>query len=342
MKKIIALLSVLFLSVLIIPRFAFAGDCFADPIYDRDFNAEVTTGAFVRDVACMDGSVVVTTLSVGEIVHVIAETDGWYKIERSDGTIGWVGQWLITETSAEFNPPVNEEPPVVNEPLFDIAGHKYEEAIRYVYDNGIVGGYPDGSYKPDQTINRAELLKIIIEASFEDEFESFGNESCFKDVSADLWYTKYVCFAKDKGIIEGYEDGTFKPEQEINFVEALKITTLGFGYKTGYEYVEGEPWYFNIAVQAISYFTVPFDVSSPEQKFTRGQMAEMISRILKKDKNELGDYLGDNLNNIEIVKTLFKDILEIEYSEEIDCPTLGDDWYKYDNEMGISFCFRLI
>ncbi|MFH1284089.1 MAG: S-layer homology domain-containing protein [Candidatus Peregrinibacteria bacterium] len=264
----------------------FAGDCFSDPIYDRDWNAEVTTGAFVRDVACMEGSSVLTTLSVGEVVHVIAETDGWYKIERNNGLIGWVGQWLVsaTDQSFSFNYPQPEEP------LYDVTGHVYESAIRYIYSEGIVNGYPDGSYKPNSTINRAELLKIIVEAEYDDEFESYGGSGCFYDVPAGEWFTKYVCFAKDHFIIEGYADGTFRPAREINFVEALKIALNTFGYP----YAETDPWYKGFVDTASEYNFIPLDVDYFAEQYSRAQMAEMMTRMLKYEKSELDEYLGND------------------------------------------------
>lgn len=56
----------------------------------------MTTGAFVRDVACMQGSVIKTTLAVGTRVTIIADTDGWYKVRTTSGLEGWVGQWLLS------------------------------------------------------------------------------------------------------------------------------------------------------------------------------------------------------------------------------------------------------
>lgn len=264
---------------------AYAGDCFSDPIYDRDWNAEVTTGAFVRDVACMEGSVVMTTLSVGEVVHVIAETDGWYQIERSDGTTGWVGQWLIEATSKSFSPDVVAEPEPVNvpvpelynEPMYDVEGHRYEDSILFIYDEGIVNGYEDGSYKPDQVLNRAELLKIVVEAVYVDEFKSFSSDKCFDDVPAGEWYTQYVCFAKDQGIVEGYGDGTFRPTDSINLVEALKIALEVYNY----DYPESSPWYEGLYKTAADYDFIPPDFDDYSDYVHRGQMAELITRIIK-------------------------------------------------------------
>lgn len=99
MKKVF-LFAILF--TLIIPSFAphvaQAGACFSDPVYDRAWTATVTTGARVRDVACMEGSVVTTTLAVGTSVNIIGETDGWYKVQTAQGVTGWVGQWLVSIT----------------------------------------------------------------------------------------------------------------------------------------------------------------------------------------------------------------------------------------------------
>jgi len=295
MKKFLATLAIIAISAFLIPS-TYASDCFRDPIYDRDWNAEVTTGAFIRDVACMEGSVVLTTLPVGTIAHVIAETDGWYQVETPDGTIGWVGQWLVEQTSKSFTQtePETAEIEPEEDPLYDIGSHKYEEAIWYVYDNEIVNGYDDGSYKPDNTINRAELLKIIVEAVFSDEFEEYDNTNCFNDVPSSEWYTKYVCFAKAEGIVEGYSGNMFKPTQEISFVEALKIAMIGFSY----DFEEDTTWYKDIVIQASGLNFIPLDVTRFNQEFARGQMAELITRILKSRRGELEEYLGDSYDEV--------------------------------------------
>jgi hypothetical protein len=206
-----------------------AEDCMQDPIYDVNWNAEVTTGARLRDIPCMTTSVVITTLPVGEVIKVIAETDGYYKIRRADGTTGWVGQWLITATDKAFNQTTNT--PATNEPLYDIVGNKYETVIRSLYDLGIVSGNPDGSFKPDSALNRAELVKILIRATVKD-FDSVSsnyNTACFPDIEIGSWYTPYVCYAKEKNIVSGYGDNTFKPARNISKAESVKVITNSFG-----------------------------------------------------------------------------------------------------------------
>ncbi|MFO0764925.1 MAG: SH3 domain-containing protein [Patescibacteria group bacterium] len=110
MRKIIALFVTAAPLLSLMPQVAFAGDCFQDPIYDHDWTAMVTTGARVRDVACMEGSTVLTTLGVGTKVALIAETDGWYKVKTNDGKVGWVGQQLVSVAQTSYTAPATPAP----------------------------------------------------------------------------------------------------------------------------------------------------------------------------------------------------------------------------------------
>ncbi|MDP2624562.1 MAG: S-layer homology domain-containing protein [Candidatus Peregrinibacteria bacterium] len=180
-----------------------------------------------------------------------------------------------------------EEADEETEGFIDIEDHKYEEAITFIADLGIVSGYSDGTYQPATVLNRAELLKIVIEAAYEDEFENYSSESCFYDVPPNEWFTPYVCFAKDQGIVEGYSDGNFQPAQEIVFVEALKIATFELGYYEADDYI----WYKSLVDGAATDALIPLDVTAFDQEFTRGQMAELITRTLKFQSDELDEYL---------------------------------------------------
>jgi hypothetical protein len=87
---------------LLLPNTAFAADCGNDPVYNRDWAGKTTIGSRVRSIACMEGSDILTVLPAGTQVHIIAETDGWYKVQAGEKT-GWVGARLITVTSKNGN-----------------------------------------------------------------------------------------------------------------------------------------------------------------------------------------------------------------------------------------------
>lgn len=181
----------------------------------------------------------------------------------------------------------------------------YSTAIDYISDLEIVGGYPDGTYQPERTLNRAELLKIVVEANFKDhQFQIYADENCFTDIAANQWYTKYICFAEDNGIVNGYPDGNFRPADEINLVEAVKIAMEVFGYAIP----KREIWYQGYIEEAAERNFIPVDFTFFDQKMNRGQMADLITRILKYRNDELAEYLGDKFNNVVNFTTLENNI----------------------------------
>ena len=102
-----------------------------------------------------------------------------------------------------------------------------KEAVEFLQQRGILDGYGDGSFKPENPINRAESIKVLLESI--GEAPDTEIEDNFVDVPADAWFSGYVAKAKRQGIIKGYEDGTFRPAQTVNQVELLKIAFETFG-----------------------------------------------------------------------------------------------------------------
>ncbi|OYV87004.1 MAG: hypothetical protein B7Z63_03125, partial [Ignavibacteriae bacterium 37-53-5] len=84
-------------------------------------------------------------------------------------------------------------------------GHPNYEAIKFLKDQGIVSGYKDGTFKPNQTVNRAEALKMLMTA-FEVGTASNSNPN-FKDVDKSAWFFRPLASAVEKSIVAGYKDG---------------------------------------------------------------------------------------------------------------------------------------
>lgn len=175
------------------------------------------------------------------------------------------------ETELEPEP---KPTPVVSGPFKDISfTYKYRDAVTYMKENSIVEGYSDGTYKPDNKINRAEFTKLLMAYKFPDDPMTARN--CFTDVS-DEWYAPYVCLAKAKGIIGGYPNGTFRPEQNITVPEALKIVLLADGASV--PEVGGE-WYEQYVEYADSLGLRPDEWADMGYSITRGEMAEVVWRL---------------------------------------------------------------
>jgi hypothetical protein len=160
----------------------------------------------------------------------------------------------------------------------------YADHVDYLAEKGIVQGYDDGSFGYDLSVNRAEMLKILIVGRFNPDqseelapWNEYAVESCFEDVPANQWYTEYICYAKALGWIGGYDDNTFRPAQEVNFVEAMKILLEIFDI--GYD-ATTEPWYKGLVEVAAENNLTPLTVTAFGQKITREEMSSMASVAL--------------------------------------------------------------
>jgi len=150
---------------------------------------------------------------------------------------------------------------------------QYGTAIEALQSKGVIGGYADGTFKPKAEINRAELLKILLEARTDGK--EIAGSNCFPDVK-DEWFAKYVCTAKNEGIVSGYPDGFFKPEQPVNFVEASKIFSLA--YKQNPQAYSAD--WFEPFVRALEGSkAIPTSVAGLDKPLVRGEMAEIMWRL---------------------------------------------------------------
>ncbi len=165
--------------------------------------------------------------------------------------------------------------------------HDYYEAIEALYYAGLISGYPDGDFKPENTINRAEMLTVLTHA-VDADLAGSGLSDCFTDVTSD-WYAVYVCYAKQEGWVAGYADGSFKPAQKVNRAESLKIVLSAFNYELcdtvssqPYNDVEVGAWYAVFACTAKKDHILPFlsDFGAGEN-MTRGLYSHIIYKTMK-------------------------------------------------------------
>lgn len=189
--------------------------------------------------------------------------------------------------------------------LSDIANHTNGEAIQNLVDRGIVSGYPDGTFKPNNPINRAEFMKIVVEALDTEVSENFYN-NCFPDVS-DQWFAPYVCYGKSYDIVDGYPDGNFKATNQIVYAEALKMIYKAYN-DSGAENPTGSEWYApfleDIRAEGLGIG------ATAGKTLTRGDVAQLTWNILS-DKlgtdKELTEEEANYINEIHGFSLQFTD-----------------------------------
>lgn len=115
--------------------------------------------------------------------------------------------------------------------LTDIAGTKYETAVNSLQALGIIDGYEDGTYRGEKSITRAELTKLLVTMLNFVAVDSYKGATKFADVPAEYWASGYINIAADRGIVNGYEDGTFRPDEPVKYSEAITMIMRVLGYQ---------------------------------------------------------------------------------------------------------------
>jgi uncharacterized repeat protein (TIGR02543 family) len=112
-------------------------------------------------------------------------------------------------------------------------GAWYTGAVEAIKANGITSGYSDGTFKPQQNITRAEFVTLIAKAK-----GLSGNTCDFVDVQG-TWAYNYICGVANKNWVGGYNDGTFRPNENITRTEAVVIINKMLGRTPDTDYIAG-------------------------------------------------------------------------------------------------------
>jgi hypothetical protein len=111
----------------------------------------------------------------------------------------------------------------------DVVDTEYEEAVAALTELEIIHGYPDGTFRPDDTITRAELAKLLITALELDDDAIRMYASHLADVGSH-WAKGYIGYANKLEIVVGYPDKTFRPQKPVSYDEAITMIVRALGY----------------------------------------------------------------------------------------------------------------
>ena len=164
-----------------------------------------------------------------------------------------------------------------------IEGHYGFTAIMSLARTGVIRGYPDGTFQPTKTVNRAEFLHILMNGIHAADLQ--GEGGCFLDITFD-WYTESVCAAKRRGWVGGYSDRKFHPERTMRKAEAIKmvIASLGVSIDSTAELplgVPGNQWYTPYIRRAVELNILLEPSFNAAADVTRADTAVWMYRALK-------------------------------------------------------------
>lgn len=114
----------------------------------------------------------------------------------------------------------------------DITDNYTATAIETLRLMGVLDGYGDGTFRPNAVLTRAQFCKMAVYAmNGSSELGRYSTVTIFPDVKPSLWAASYINMAAKKGVIAGFADGKFKPNQTVTAGQAVTILMRGLGYK---------------------------------------------------------------------------------------------------------------
>ena len=213
----------------------------------------------------------------------------------------------------------------------DIEGTKYEEAIAKLVALDTIEGYEDGTFKPENTITRAELATVItFILGLQDAADlAKDNPTRFSDVKVNEWYTGYINIAANENVIAGYPDGTFRPNEKVSYSEAVTMLVNSLGLKQVVDKAGGS-WPSNYMSKASQLgITKVLDTVNGSAAAIRGDIFLMAWETLLQNQwgaigfNDLGEISYGNLNKT-LLESKYPDYvynnngkMEAKYFEEI-------------------------
>ena len=180
---------------------------------------------------------------------------------------------------------------------------QYKEAVDVITAIGIMGGYGNGTFGPNEYLSRGAAAKIIAGLRLTPTTAETlpRNVSPFPDVPANDEFAGYVTYVRDQGIVGGYADGTFQPRARLSGYAFLKMLLGALGYRSDVEGFSGGSWTVNVAkVAADAELLDGIEDQISSSGMTRGVATQLILNTLKADAVEYTNNGYVSVDNITV------------------------------------------
>ncbi len=180
----------------------------------------------------------------------------------------------------------------------------YYDDVKELSARGVIKGYEDNSFKPNNQITRAEFLIMVLRASGNDNFDDNSGfldeypQSNFRDVKPSDWFSKAVEEGTSNGLIKGYSDNSFHPNSPITRAEATALLNKMIKFKYGedislpvrafsdpFSDVKPSDWYYEDVQRIYGYSIIDGDSNgssfSPNRNLNRAEASKIINKALK-------------------------------------------------------------
>lgn len=197
--------------------------------------------------------------------------------------------------------------PVSAASFSDIEGHWAETYIEHWAGKGVIDGYPDGTFLPDQEITRAEVAKVLAMAY---RMSTDVEATEFSDVPETAWFYSYVQACAFRNIVNGYPDSSlFCPDNAITRNEAVKMVCLSAGMTERSSGIEEQSFLdeADVPAWALGYWNALYHAGvihgyedgtlRPNQNITRAELVKILCVAFEVQIYKLSFSIEDNLGN---------------------------------------------
>lgn len=181
------------------------------------------------------------------------------------------------------------------------------QAIEKMYSVGYLKGYNDGTFKPDATITRAELTRVFNQVfKYELNEEKAATTADFTDVDKNAWYYNDVRIAQTNGYINGFNDGTFRPQDNFTRQQTCVTLALAAGLQNAAQNItisdEVSPWaetYVKAAIADGAFKLEEGNTFRATANITRGEVCEALAKYVVIETEVVTDEQGEAVTNSE-------------------------------------------
>ena len=214
----------------------------------------------------------------------------------------------------------------------DIADIDYEEAINTLSALGVITGYEDGTYRPEKTVTRAEMAKLMVELLGYGDLVA-GAKSNFADTQGH-WADQWIAIAAGRGIVIGTGDGKFMPDGIVTYDQVLTMLVRGLGYTDASNELKNMTWPTNFKVKAAE-LNITKKVNMTKAEADRGGVAQAMFNALEQQLVKVdsdGDIVREYVSTADNDKTpvkLVSRIAKADYEYEVGFAQIDPKDKKY-------------
>lgn len=216
------------------------GNYYTIVLTDRNGKAKADTAIILKD---KKNNAANGTTDKNGMLTLPANEHKAYVVGYTDGTFQPDGDMTRAEAAAIFARLISEEKGEkisgTKNNFTDVKSNEWHAGyISYLEKYGIIKGYSDNTFRPDEAVTRAEFVSMTVRYyGLFDKVSYPANTTKYSDINGKHWAIKDISFAKNIGWLNGYADGTFRPDNNITRAEVVTVVNHATGRYADKEYI---------------------------------------------------------------------------------------------------------